>query len=145
VSGEIPVAAAVALSGAALIFLTGLLTGIWKWRAMLAAADHRAPIYVDTLHRAALMYAFASALCALLAALSAWPAWLNLAGVALLLANFGVTLAVYAYLGRRGDTTTQFSRRGWHTTQGMVLLILGEVGGFLILASGTAVTLWGGG
>ena len=43
-------------------FATALLTGVWKYAHIRRAAEEgtaaRAPVYVDTAHRAAFMYAF---------------------------------------------------------------------------------------
>ena len=52
------------LDSAGIFFLTGLLTGAWKYLHILRSAEGRAPPYVDVAHRASLLYAFA---CALLA------------------------------------------------------------------------------
>lgn len=40
-------------------FITALLTGIWKYRAMLTRSDHHAPVYISIAHTAALHYSFA--------------------------------------------------------------------------------------
>ena len=42
-----------------IFFLNALATGVWKYVAMIGRPDHRAPFYVDTAHRAALLYTFA--------------------------------------------------------------------------------------
>ena len=44
---------------AAVMFLWALLLGIWKYRQMATAESHLAHPYVDTAHRAALLYSFA--------------------------------------------------------------------------------------
>ena len=40
--------------------LTGMLLGVWKYHGVMTRHDHRAHIYVDMAHRAALWYSFAS-------------------------------------------------------------------------------------
>jgi hypothetical protein len=52
--------------------------GVWKYRQIVVAADHRAHPCVDLAHRSALLYSFATQLLAVFVELSAWPAWLNL-------------------------------------------------------------------
>lgn len=92
-----------ALLAAGLIFLLALGLGIWKYRQIMVAEDHRAHPYVDIAHRAALLYSFATLLIAVFVELSAWPAWVNLtaarkaASMALLIVaemgGFGVVFA----------------------------------------------------
>ena len=43
----------VTLLAAGLIFLLALVLGVWKYRQIVAAQDHRAHPYVDIAHRAA--------------------------------------------------------------------------------------------
>jgi hypothetical protein len=51
--------------------------GVWKYRQIVVAADHRADPCVDLAHRSALLYSFATQLLAVFVELSAWTAWLN--------------------------------------------------------------------
>ena len=122
-------------------FLTALLTGIWKWRCMMAATDHEAPRYVDIAHRTALMYSFAGLLVWHFVGWSAWPDAINLVGAALLLAFFAMAIATYIRLGIADTTDNQFEQRNFNTTTGMWLLVGAEVGGFLILFSGVLAGL----
>ena len=48
-----------ALWGCGIYFLTGLLTGVWKYWQIATNEKGRAHYYVDVAHRASLMYAFA--------------------------------------------------------------------------------------
>jgi hypothetical protein len=68
----------ITLLAAGLIFLLALVLGVWKYRQIMAADDHRAHPYVDIAHRAALLYSFPTLLIAVFVELSAWPAWVNL-------------------------------------------------------------------
>lgn len=128
-------------------FLAGLATGAWKYRAMITDADGQAPVYVDICHRAALMYAFACLVLAEFARLSAWPPWVNLIAVAAPVAFFASAVAAYALHGVLRDTDNQLRRphrmgRG-HVHGGVMslyiyALIVGEIGGFLVLLTGSA-------
>ena len=69
----------ITLLAARLIVLLALVLGVWKYRQIMAAEDHRAHPYVDIAHRAALLHSFATLLIAVFVELSAWPAWVNLA------------------------------------------------------------------
>ena len=50
----------IALVACGVFFLTGLVTGIWKYRSMITSSEGKAPVYVDICHRSALMYSFGS-------------------------------------------------------------------------------------
>ena len=58
----------IALLSAGVLFMTGLLTGLWKYLAIARSPQARAPYYVDIAHRASLLYAFAALLMAAMAA-----------------------------------------------------------------------------
>lgn len=126
-----------AIIAAGLFFLTALVTGIWKWRQMLTSEDHQAHYYVDTAHRASLMYSFAALLLMHFAALSEFSDNVNLVATAFPLFYFTTAIGTYILLGFAGKTENQFESRNFITTWGMVLLIVGEIGGFLVLFVGT--------
>lgn len=121
-------------------FLTGLLTGIWKWRCMLNSENHQAPYYVDIAHRTALQYSFAGLLVAHFAYWSAWPVWLNAVAASALYLFFVSAIATYIKLGISNTTDNQFKQRNLATTWGMWALVTAELGGFLVLLSGTMLT-----
>jgi len=136
-------ATTLALVACGVFFLTGLLTGIWKWRAMLTRPTHRAPYYVDTAHRAALLYSFACLVLERFAGLSPFPASLTLVATALPILFFATAIATYIRLGIADSTDNQFERRTFVTTTGMVLLVAGELGGFAILFVGFLLRIAG--
>ncbi|MFT5916488.1 MAG: hypothetical protein ACJAWV_003954 [Flammeovirgaceae bacterium] len=119
-----------------ILFLSALLSGIWKYVDTMKSPDHKVHRYIDTTHYASLFYAFASLLMAKFAELSVLsPTW-NHVGVGLLAFYFIITILRYAQLGYTKTTKNQFSKRNFLTTTGMYLLIVGEIGGFLILFVG---------
>lgn len=126
----------ITLLAAGLIFLLALVLGVWKYRQIMVAPDHRAHPYVDIAHRAALLYSFATLLLAAFVELSAWPTWVNLTAAAVVVVFFVGAIADYIIHGARRDTTNQFE----HATRGsqvsMALLIVGEIGGFGVLLAG---------
>ncbi|NUP08246.1 MAG: hypothetical protein HOW73_19525 [Polyangiaceae bacterium] len=125
---------AVATSG--VFFFTGLVLGVWKFRAMAKASDHRAPVYVDIAHRAALLYSFAALVLAKLAEYSPFPMVVTTLAVGIPLVCFGSAIATYIQLGLRDDTDNQFERRTFVTSWGIWMLIVGEIGGFAVLFCG---------
>jgi len=134
----------IALTASGTFFLTALLTGVWKYRHMLLNDGHVAPVYVDTAHRAALLYAFAALLLARLVEESPFPPAVNLAAVGAPLAFFAIAIATYVGLGLENRTDNQFRERNFGTTWGMVALIVAEIGGFGVLFAGFLLRAWGG-
>jgi len=133
---------AVTLLAAGLIFLLSLLLGVWKYRQMVTNPNHLAHPYVDTAHRAALLYSFATLLTAVFVELSAWPSWVNLTAAMVLVFFFVAAIASYIAHGALRDTANQFEKPSTGMYLAMVLLILGEVGGFGVLLTGFIRAQW---
>lgn len=121
---------------AAAMFLWALLLGVWKYRQMATSPDGLAHPYVDTAHRAALLYSFALLLVASFVELSGWSTAVNLVAGGAMAFYFFAAVAGYAVHGRRRDTTNQFHppARGLHPF--MLTLIAAEIGGWLVLVAG---------
>jgi hypothetical protein len=126
----------ITLLAAGLIFLLALVLGVWKYRQIMTADDHRAHPYVDIAHRAALLYSFATLLLAVFVELSAWPAWVNLTAAGVVVFFFVAAILGYVSHGARRDTVNQFENPGRGLEVTMVLLIGGEIGGFAVLLVG---------
>lgn len=135
---------------AGVFFLAGLLTGVWKYWHIARTANAQAPAYVDIAHRASLMYSFAALLLGQFAALSAFSAEVNLWAAAVPLALFAAAIAGYIAHGWLNDTDNQMRRP--HRIGDvalprhglllfMLVLIAGEIGGFLVLFVGALQTL----
>jgi hypothetical protein len=124
------------LLAAGLIFLWALLLGIWKYRQMASSPEGLAHPYVDTAHRAALMYSFATLLLAAFVELSGFSATVNAIAAFAAIAFFVAAIAIYAFHGARRDTDNQFRTpvRGTHAF--MWALIAAEIGGFVVLLAG---------
>jgi preprotein translocase subunit SecG len=137
--GTLGIDARITLLAAGLIFLLALALGVWKYRQIIAADDHRAHPYVDIAHRAALLYSFATLLIAVFVELSAWPAWVNLTAAGVVVFFFVTAIASYVMHGARRDTTNQFENPGRGIAVGMALLIAGEIGGFGVILAGFVV------
>jgi hypothetical protein len=144
------VAVRLCLIAAGVFFLSGLLTGAWKYFHIARSADATAPIYVDIAHRASLFYSFASILLAHFAALSAWSASTNLIAAALPLTFFAAAIGGYVIHGVLRDTDNQFlkpHKLGSLTLPSaslhgfMWVLMLAEIGGFMVLFAGVIATM----
>jgi hypothetical protein len=138
------------LAAAGVFFLTGLLTGVWKYWHIARTKEAQAPAYVDIAHRASLLYSFAAMLLAQFAALSAFSAEVNLWAAVIPLALFAAAIVGYVVHGFLNDTDNQLRRP--HQIGAMTLprhallafmmvLMAGEIGGFAVLFVGTLKTL----
>jgi len=126
-------AARLALTASGLFLLTGLSTGVWKYRRIMSSPDHRSPLYVDFAHRAALLYSFAALVMMKLVEYSPYSNRVQWWATAVPLFFFAAATFSYVYHGIRGDTDNQLAKRTFLTTWGMALLIAGEIGGVLVL------------
>ena len=123
-------------------FLVGLVTGVWKYVDMVADPESQAHYYINTAHRASLLYSFAALVLIQFVLVSPYTETTNLVAVALPLFFFGFAIATYIVHGTLKDTDNQFqppyrignwdlSPRVLHGS--MLLLILAEIGGFLVV------------
>jgi hypothetical protein len=128
--------AKVVLLLAAVMFLAALLLGVWKYRQMATSESHLAHPYMDTAHRAALLYSFALLLVAAFVELSGWSAVVNTIAAGAMSFYFFFAVAGYVLHGWRRDTDNQFRDpvRGTHAF--MISLIAAEIGGWLVLIAG---------
>ena len=129
----------ITLLAAGLIFLLALVLGVWKYRQVLASPDHRAHVYVDIAHRAALLYSFATLLVAVFVQFSAWPAWVNLTAAAIAVFFFVGAILSYIAHGLRRDTENQFAHPDGALKAAMLALMVAEIGGFGVLLAGFVV------
>ena len=121
------------------MFLMALVLGVWKYKQMATSADHLAHPYVDTAHRAALLYSFATLLVAAFVEFSGWSQLVDLICAGILYFFFFGAVVGYALHGWQRDTDNQFrdpnpSAAAVHGY--MFALILGEIGAFSVLLAG---------
>ncbi len=125
-------------------FLTALLCGVWKWRSMATSKSGQAHKYVDTAHRAALMYSFAALLLGHFAALNDLSERTNVLAVTAPLVFFGLAIGTYVVHGWLEDTSNQIAKArlgrwllpGWMTPLFMATLAAAEIAGFCVLLLG---------
>ena len=126
------------LAAAGLMFMWALGLGIVKYRQMATSEDHLAHPYIDTAHRAALLYSFATLLVATFVELSAWSTLVNLLAAGALYFFFAAAVVGYMVHGLRRDTDNQFRDPVPGTHGFMYALILAEMAGFGVLLAGFA-------
>jgi hypothetical protein len=126
----------IVMLAAGLIFLWALTLGVWKYRQMARSEDHVAHPYVDTAHRAALLYSFATLLVAAFVQFSGWNTIVNLLSAGVIVLFFAASIGTYVYHGWRRDTDNQFRDPVRGTTAYMIALIVAEIGGFAVLLLG---------
>lgn len=137
-------ASTLCLLAAGIFFLSGLLTGVWKYGWIHASQADKAcaPMYVDIAHRASLMYSFAAILLHEFVPYSPVSPYATLWAVGMPLLFFALAIASYILHGALQDTDNQL-----HTPHilgrmtlppaamlaFMIALIVAEIGGFLVL------------
>jgi len=133
----------IALIASGLFFMTGLLTGVWKYLCMRQRQNADAPHYVNTAHRAALMYAFAAQLLAVFAATSAFSDTVNTVAVIFPLLFFGIAIVHYINLGLTTESNNSLRDSADRNKDYLILNILAvaEIGGFAVLLVGFFATL----
>jgi hypothetical protein len=137
-------AARIALSASGIFFMTGLLTGLWKYLCMRRSEKIEAPHYVNTAHRAALLYAFAAQLLAVFSALSAFSDTVNTIAVIPPLLFFAIAIGHYINLGLTTDSNNSIRDSEDRNKDYMILNVLAvaEIGGFSVLLVGFFLRLW---
>ena len=121
---------------AGLIFLWALLLGVWKYRQMATSENALAHPYVDTAHRAALLYSFATLLLAAFVELSGFATAVSLIAAFVPIFFFAGAIVGYSVHGWRRDTDNQFRDPVPGTHAFMYALIAGEIGGVAVLIAG---------
>jgi hypothetical protein len=138
-------AASLCLLAAGLFFMSGLLTGLWKYLCIARSETATAPVYVDIAHRTSLMYSFSALLLREFVPTSPLSAAGTRWAVGIPLLFFAAAIGTYLLHGLLRDTDNQLRaphRLGRGTLPGVLIhgfmwaLALGEIGGFAIL-------LWG--
>jgi hypothetical protein len=133
-----------------IFFMSGLLTGVWKYLSVVNSPNAKAPHYVNIAHKTSLIYAFAALVLAKFVELSPYSQTVNLLAVAFPLFFFAFAIINYIIHGALRDTNNQFEKPHklgkwqlpsfiFHST--MWLLIIGEIGGFTVLFVGFIQTL----
>ncbi len=128
----------IALSAAGLLFLVGLLTGVWKYVCMRRNPEAKSRYYIDVAHRAALMYAFSAQLLAVFAALSIFPPWVNTVAVALPLIFFALAQVHYVQWGATSTSSNSLRDSPNKSVDYLILNMLAaaEICGFSVLLLG---------
>lgn len=124
------------LLAAALMFLIALLLGVLKYKQMLASEEGTAHLYVDTAHRAALLYSFALLLIASFVQLSGFSELVNLLAAGAMTLYFFMSVINYTLHGLLRDTDNLIRDRVPGLKPYMILLICAEIGGWLVLIAG---------
>tara|TARA_R110001592_G_scaffold61158_3_gene186172 strand:+ start:2942 stop:3382 length:441 start_codon:yes stop_codon:yes gene_type:complete len=139
-----------AIISAGVFFLTGLLTGVWKYQQIMTSEDSIAHPYVDICHRASLLYAFAAILLAKFAEVSQLSNRVELISVGVVVFYFATAITTYLVHGLLKDTDNQLKSphaMGQLTISSRIIslymwtLIAAEIGGFLVLFYGVFIAI----
>lgn len=121
---------------AGLMFLWALLLGTMKYRQILGSPEHRAHVYTDVAHRAALLYSFALLLVGVFVQFGEWSFSVNLAAASAMALYFATAVAGYTVHGWRRDTENQFTKAGRDLRAFMASLMVVEIGAWVVLVAG---------
>ena len=133
-----------------IFFLTGLITGVWKYYHIHSSEEARAPVYVDIAHRSSLMYSFATLVLAKFVEFSPYSEAVTFWSAAAPIVFFALAISTYVIHGVLKDTDNQFKMPhklgsytlpNWMIITFMVALIIAEIGGFAVLFVGFLSTL----
>jgi uncharacterized protein with PQ loop repeat len=133
-----------------IFFLTGLITGVWKYYHIHSSKEAKAPVYVDIAHRTSLMYSFATLVFAKFVELSPYSETVNFWSAAAPIVFFALAISTYVIHGILKDTDNQMEKPhklgkatlpNWVVLSFMVALIIAEIGGFGVLFVGFLSTL----
>jgi hypothetical protein len=148
--GHMDTASKLTLVACGIFFLVGLLTGVWKYLSIWKSPISQSPRYVNVAHLASLQYSFAALVLLKLLEFSPYTEAVNLIVVSVPLFFFAAALVTYILHAALRDTDNQFQqpyrlgkyRIGPFAFHSFVsLLVIGEVGGFVILLIGAIQTL----
>ncbi len=128
----------IAISCAGIFFMTGLLTGVWKFSCMMNSEAFKAPYYVDIAHRSALLYSYAALLIAVFAYLSAFDDWVNVLATISPLLFFAIAIVKYITLGIENKTDNSLRDSDNPSLDKLIMgaLMIAEIGGFFTLLIG---------
>lgn len=133
-----------AISCAGLFFMTGLVTGVWKYFCIISTLEFKAPHYVDIAHRSALVYSFAALLIAVFAYLSAFSQSVNILATIAPLLFFAIAIVKYITLGITNKTNNSLRDSENPSLDKIIMttLMVAEIGGFSVLLAGFFVRVW---
>lgn len=131
----------IAIISAGVFFLSGLLTGVWKYLQIEASDDALAHPYVDIAHRASLLYSFAAILISVFVEISQLANTVEVVATLMLVVYFALAILTYVIQGVLGQTDNQLREVTAVTRVFMWSLVVAEIGGFLILFYGVLVAL----
>lgn len=126
---------------AGLMLMVGMLTGTWKFVEMLRSDTATAPRYVNIAHRAALLYACAFGVLALLAGLSVFSQPVELAAVGINALFFFIATGTYVRHGFLQTPKTQYLQKNFTTGAGTWILAVAETGATGVLTVGAILGL----
>ena len=131
-------ASRIALSASGISFMTGSLTGLWKYLCIRQSQKTEAHHFVNTAHCAELMYGFAGQMLAVFAATSAFSDTVNIVAVIFPLLFFSIAIIHYIILGLTTESNNSIRDSAERNKEYWILNILAvsEIGGFSALLAG---------
>ena len=98
---------------AGLFLLSGMITGIWKYKKMLRSPGQSTPVYIDITHHSSFFYSFACLVIAKLIEYSPFSPGVRFIIAALPLVYFSATIIIYGAEGFLSRSEPHVSERGF--------------------------------
>ncbi len=121
---------------AGLFLLIGMITGVWKYAAIMKSENHKSSMYIDIAHRNALLFSFACIVIAKLMESSPFSPTIQLIITIIPLFYFSLTTINQIKEGFAGRTETIFKERNFSTTWFTYGLIIGEISAISLMIAG---------
>ncbi|HLM62400.1 MAG TPA: hypothetical protein VK308_16480 [Pyrinomonadaceae bacterium] len=100
---------------AGLFLLSGMLTGIWKYRKLLRLPEQSTPVHIDMAHHSSFFYSFACLVIAKLIEYSPFSPGVRFGIAALPLVYFSATIIIYGAEGFLSQSEQLVSERSYVT------------------------------
>lgn len=117
-----------------------MITGVWKYAAIMKSENHKSSMYIDIAHRNALLFSFACIVIAKLMEFSPFPPTVQMVITSIPLFYFSMTTINQIKEGFAGRTETIFKERNFSTTWFTYGLIVGEITAISLMIGGFVYT-----
>jgi hypothetical protein len=125
---------------AGLFLLSGMITGIWKYKRLLSSPEQNAPVYIDITHHSSFFYSFACLVIAKLIEYSPFSPGVRFVIAALPLVYFSATIIIYGAEGFLSQSESHVSGSGFVTKWFMNGLVAAQIVSLILILYGFIYT-----
>jgi hypothetical protein len=125
---------------AGLFLLSGMVTGIWKYKKLLSSPEQNTPVYIDITYHSSFFYSFACLVIAKLIEYSPFSPGVRFVLAAMPLVYFSATIIVYGAEGFLSHSESPASERGFVTRWFMNGLAAAQILSLILILYGFIYT-----